>query len=54
MPNQKGGTVPASKYFRETDESRAIADDARTTFMTIPPILGRLTTKSKFNELAKV
>jgi phospholipase C len=54
MPNQQGATVPASRYFAETDESRAIADDARTEFMTDPAHPRPVTTKSKFNELAKV
>jgi phospholipase C len=54
MPDQKGGTVPASKYFKETDESRAICDDARTEFMNDPAQPRPVTAKSKFNELAKV
>jgi phospholipase C len=54
MPNQQGGTVPASRYFAETDASRAIADDARTEFMNDPAQPRPVTTKSKYNELAKV
>ena len=54
MPNQRGGTVPASRYFAETDESRAISDDARTEFMNDPAQPRPVTTKSKFNELAEV
>jgi phospholipase C len=52
MPNQRGGTESASRYFAETDESRAISDDAETEFMEA----GRtpVTTKSKANALAKV
>jgi phospholipase C len=53
MPDQQGGTVPASRYFAETDESRAIADDARTEFLNDPAHPRPVTTKSKFNELAR-
>jgi phospholipase C len=54
MPNQKGGTVPASRYFAETDESRAISEDATTKFFDDPGQPRPVTTKSKYNELAKV
>jgi hypothetical protein len=54
MPNQKGGTVLASRYFAESDESRAIADDERTEFLNEPAGARPVTTKSKFNELAKL
>ena len=54
MPNQQGGTVPASKYFKETGESRAIADDARTEITPDPAQPRPVTTKSKHNALAAV
>jgi len=54
MPNQQGGTVPASKYFKETDESQAIADDARTEINPDPAQPRPVTTKSKHNALAAV
>ena len=54
MPNQKGGTVPASRYFAETEESRGIADEARTEFLNDPAQPRPVTTKSRYNELTKV
>ena len=54
MPNQQGGTVPASKYFKETDASRAIAHDARTEIQVDPGRPRPVTTKSRYNALAKV
>jgi phospholipase C len=52
MPNQRGGSAPASRFFAETAESRTIADDARTEFME--PGRTPVTVKSKANALAKV
>ena len=52
MPDQKGGTVPASRYFAETEQARAIPEDARTEFMNEGP--RPVTTKSKYNDLARV
>jgi hypothetical protein len=46
--------VPASRYFRETDASRAIADDARTKINPDPAQPRPVTTKSKHNALAAV
>jgi phospholipase C len=54
MPNQQGGTVPASRFFKETDQSRAIADDARTEIEVDPAHPRPVTTKSKYNALAAV
>jgi phospholipase C len=54
MPNQQGGTVPASRYFAETAESRAMGDEDRTAFFADPAQPRPVTTKSKFNELAKI
>jgi phospholipase C len=47
MPNQNGGTDPASKYFKLTREEAAIADDDHT------PVggEGKATPKSSFNKL---
>ena len=44
--------MPASKFFKETDESRAIADDARTEIQVDGD--RPVTTKSKYNALAAV
>jgi phospholipase C len=54
MPDQQGGTAPASTYFKETDASRAIADDARTEIVPDPAHPRPVTTKSKYNALAAV
>jgi phospholipase C len=54
MPNQNGGTVPASTFFKPTAESEAISDDDRTEFMNDPAHPRPVTTKSQFNSLAKV
>jgi phospholipase C len=52
MPNQKGGTAPASKYFKLTREEHAVPDDARTEIVTESP--RPMTTKSQYNRLAAV
>jgi phospholipase C len=52
MPNQRGGTDPASKYFKLTREEAAVPDDHRTEIV----VEGErpMTTKSKYNRLAAV
>jgi phospholipase C len=47
MPNQTGGSTPASKYFKLSHEEEAIPDDAQT------PVggEGKATPKSSFNKL---
>jgi phospholipase C len=50
MPNQHGGSAPASKYFKLTREEEAVADDARTEIATPEP--RPVTTKSQYNRLA--
>jgi phospholipase C len=54
MPNQQGGTAPASTFFKQTAESEAISDDDRTEFMNDSAHRRPVTTKSRFNSLAKV
>jgi phospholipase C len=52
MPDQHGGSRPASKFFKLTDEEHAIADDARTPIdISGPP---NETVKSSANRLATV
>ena len=49
MPNQHGGSKPASKFFKLSDEEQAIADDARTPIdVSGPP---NETIKSRGNRL---
>jgi phospholipase C len=50
MPNQSGGTDPASKFFKLTREELAIPDEARTEVLIDGP--RPMTTKSKYNRLA--
>jgi phospholipase C len=52
MPNQQGGSDPASKFFKLTREEEAVPDDARTEILTEEP--RPMTTKSQFNRLATV
>lgn len=54
MPDQNGGTVPASKFFAETAESRLISEEHRTELFDDPGQPRPVTTKSSFNALAKV
>ncbi|HTX45422.1 MAG TPA: alkaline phosphatase family protein [Solirubrobacteraceae bacterium] len=50
MPNQQGGSEPASKYYKLTREEAAVPDDARTEVETEEP--RPMTTKSQYNRLA--
>jgi phospholipase C len=52
MPNQTGGSAPASRYFKLTREEEAVPDDARTEIVTESP--RPMTTKSQYNRLATV
>jgi phospholipase C len=52
MPNQKGGSAPASRYFKLTRDEEAVPDDARTEIVTESP--RPMTTKSQYNRLAAV
>jgi phospholipase C len=52
MPNQKGGTDPASKYFKLSGDEHAVPDEARTPIdVSGPP---NETVKSRGNRLASV
>ena len=49
MPNQRGGSDPASKFFKLAKEEAAIADEARTPIdISGPP---NETVKSRGNRL---
>lgn len=50
MPDQKGGTEPASKYFKLTAEEASIPEDSHTEI----PSLGHSTTKSAHNKLVTI
>ena len=51
MPNQRGGTDPASKFFKLSRDENAIPDEARTPIdVSGPP---NVTTKSRGNRLVK-
>jgi phospholipase C len=52
MPNQQGGSEPASKYYKLAREEEAVSDDARTEIETDEP--RPMTTKSQYNRLATV
>jgi len=52
MPNQQGGSDPASKFFKLTRGEQAVPDDARTEILTEEP--RPMTTKSQYNKLATV
>jgi len=49
MPNQRGGTDPASKFFKLSKDENAVPDDARTPIDTSGP--PNETTKSRGNRL---
>jgi len=50
MPNQRGGTDPASKFFKLSKDENAVPDNARTPIDTSGP--PNETTKSRGNRLA--
>jgi hypothetical protein len=52
MPNQQGGSEPASKYYKLEREEADVPDDARTEIQTDEP--RPMTTKSQYNRLATV
>jgi hypothetical protein len=49
MPNQRGGTDPASKFFKLSKDENAVPDNARTPIDTSGP--PNETTKSRGNRL---
>jgi hypothetical protein len=50
MPNQRGGSEPADKFFKLDEDARAIPDEARTPIdVSGPP---NETVKSRGNRLA--
>jgi phospholipase C len=51
MPNQRGGTDPASKFFKLSKDENAVPDNARTPIDTSGP--PNETTKSRGNRLVK-
>jgi hypothetical protein len=49
MPNQRGGSEPAGKFFKVDQRENAISDEARTPIDVSGPPNG--TTKSRSNRL---